>query len=538
MGELLQLPPNRLAPPSSPFVALSEMELSRIQACRDPSNAMYIVPGVFTSPNRPPFTQSPKPPPPGVHYDNDGNPWTLDNNGAWVRLNPPFIPQLPSQRPPAQVNVAPAASHPANQVHQAQMQEYDFSMRPYSSAAASTSQAANNAFDLRLPPLPDTEDDDLSDPATIAHARGLQPAKKVAGARRKVKHPKGKARKRQRDSESEEDSDEPAAKRGRPSGSGNYSKDDNKALLDLVQQELPLGAKGWKVITGRFKKYYVKNGRPERGQKSLETKYKQWLKTKKPTGDASCPPEVKRAHQIEELINQRAGTRDLADSDFDTAVDDASSGEVEVIEHPSVCTAVARRVPTPPLRRNPRLNAPDVINQLSRAFDPDVQRQRDDERSQRSLQNTQLLAVNQQLRDAQATAEALRAQITIMQGRIHDVERARDPAELLLDMAEYKGGSVREKKDKKKIRCEKIYRDGGAATYWISGSSGSDSEKENKAPSSDPVASLSSRSRSPYPSSSPIQDDHHVLINDPVRPSFFGQGVELTISPRRGGGDP
>ncbi|KAJ7289194.1 hypothetical protein C8J57DRAFT_1213555 [Mycena rebaudengoi] len=279
MGELLQLPPNRLAPPSSPFVALSEMELSRIQACRDPSNAMYIVPGVFTSPNRPPFTQSPKPPPPGVHYDNDRNPWTLDNNGAWVRLNPPFIPvYISSCHRSARLLRSMLPLPPPIQLTRfikPRCRSTTFRCDPIHPQLQSTSQAANNAFDLRLPPLPDTEDDDLSDPATIAHARGLQPAKKVAGARRKVKHPKGKARKRQRDSESEEDSDEPAAKRGRPSGSGNYSKDDNKALLDLVQQELPLGAKGWKVITGRFKKYSVKNGRPERGQKSLETKYKQ-----------------------------------------------------------------------------------------------------------------------------------------------------------------------------------------------------------------------------------------------------------------------
>jgi hypothetical protein len=37
--------------------------------------------------------------------------------------------------------------------------------------------------------------------------------------------------------------------------------------------------------------------------------YFQYLRQKKPTGSASCPPEVKRVHEIEDLTNQRVGTR-------------------------------------------------------------------------------------------------------------------------------------------------------------------------------------------------------------------------------------
>ncbi|KAJ7092376.1 hypothetical protein B0H15DRAFT_777358 [Mycena belliarum] len=438
-------------------------------------------------------------------------------------------------------------------------------MRPYSrpiAPIASTSQSASTAFDLRLPPLPHDDDDDLKDPVAVAHARGLKPAKKVAGVRHKVKDPKGK--KRRQDSDSDNESDAPTSKRrgGRPSGSGNYSKEDMKCLLDALQDELPLGPKGWNVVAGKYKRWAVKHGRPERGQKSLETKFKQFLKVKKPTGDAVCPPEIKRAHQIEELMNQRAGTRDLNDSDFDDDAKNASSDdEIEIVDAP-VRTAIARRVPTPPLRRNSRLNAPEVLNQLSRAFDPDVQRARDDERSQRSLQNTQLLAVNQQLRDALATNESLRSQITSMQGHINDVERARDRAELRLEMRDGPGmgresrrrspSAVREK-PRKKIRCERHYRDGGRATYWITGSSGSDSEKENEHPSSDPLPSSSSsrpavlplprpRTRSdvypgssPYPSSSP---SHGGNLIAPITDGVVGDDVdfmEFTMTPRRGG---
>ncbi len=44
------------------------------------------------------------------------------------------------------------------------------------------------------------------------------------------------------------------------------------------------------------------------------------MRTPKPTGDAECPPEIERAHIIEELMNEKAGTRDLNDSDEEEEV--------------------------------------------------------------------------------------------------------------------------------------------------------------------------------------------------------------------------
>ncbi|KAJ7300976.1 hypothetical protein DFH08DRAFT_979148 [Mycena albidolilacea] len=50
--------------------------------------------------------------------------------------------------------------------------------------------------------------------------------------------------------------------------------------------------------------------------KAIEGKYKTLLKTKKPTSDAHCPPEIKRAHQIESLINEKADTREISNNSF------------------------------------------------------------------------------------------------------------------------------------------------------------------------------------------------------------------------------
>ncbi|KAJ6561938.1 hypothetical protein B0H19DRAFT_943801, partial [Mycena capillaripes] len=136
----------------------------------------------------------------------------------------------------------------------------------------------------------------------------------------------------------------------------------------------PVGAKGWKAITEDHNQWARESGRPVRELKSLEGKYKQLLKSKKPTGDPDCPPEVKRAHRIELKINNRIDTRELSDSDFD---DDAGSDDsIEVLDQSIICTAFARRAPTPPPHRT-RMNAPELVNKLSQAFDPEALKSRD-----------------------------------------------------------------------------------------------------------------------------------------------------------------
>ena len=63
--------------------------------------------------------------------------------------------------------------------------------------------------------------------------------------------------------------------RGHPQGAGNYSQEDLKALLDAVQEELPLGQCGWQSIHAKYIKWARKRGHPKWARKSLETKYKQ-----------------------------------------------------------------------------------------------------------------------------------------------------------------------------------------------------------------------------------------------------------------------
>jgi hypothetical protein len=46
-------------------------------------------------------------------------------------------------------------------------------------------------------------------------------------------------------------------------------------LLDLVDEELPVGAKGWNVIGARFRDWAAITENPARTDRSLEIKYKQ-----------------------------------------------------------------------------------------------------------------------------------------------------------------------------------------------------------------------------------------------------------------------
>ncbi|KAI5991705.1 hypothetical protein F5J12DRAFT_727258, partial [Pisolithus orientalis] len=87
-------------------------------------------------------------------------------------------------------------------------------------------------------------------------------------------------------------------------GAGNYTMSDMNMLLDCIEEELPLGQQGWQVVATKFNKWASKNGYPDCKVSSLETKYKQLVKTPKPTSTGVCPPEILWAHHIDDLFNE------------------------------------------------------------------------------------------------------------------------------------------------------------------------------------------------------------------------------------------
>ena len=202
------------------------------------------------------------------------------------------------------------------------------------------------------------------------------------------------------------------------------------------------------------------------------------MKTTKPTGTGVCPPEVKRAHHIDELINERAGTCELADSDFDDAggnISWSSSGEDDPPQHPEPRVAVAQsnRNEAPAPRPNRGAAAADLLSSLSHAFDPAVQRAQDEDRASRSLANTQLLALSQQLHDSQATNEKLHGQLFDLCNRLYEAQRTADHAEMRLEMARSIRGPNHQAPQKyqepaKKNQYHRWFADGGESIAWLS----------------------------------------------------------------------
>lgn len=355
-------------------------------------------------------------------------------------------------------------------------------------------------------PLPDSPDGDLCDPIVIAEACGYTRTTKTAGARRKAvaKAPNGKGKekentntsdrtsKRARAVEDDEDDARTEVKRGRPYGSNNYSAADIHVLLDFVEHERPLGQKGWQAIHSKYSEWASRHGRPPRKAVSLETKFKQvsrfstrmshhltsqlqLVKTTKPTGVGVCPPDVSRAHHIDALINERAGTRDLNDSDFDA--DDSHDDSRNItppIEHTAVTRATRTDAPVP---RRRGAAATELLTRISSAFDPAVQQARDEERANRSLATTQLLTQAQQLRDANAVTEQLRTQLYDLRTRLYDVERERDLSKLRAEMLQMHGSAPNQApparrssrhRHRPKLPSYTHYPDGGQSVIWHS----------------------------------------------------------------------
>ena len=63
--------------------------------------------------------------------------------------------------------------------------------------------------------------------------------------------------------------------KGRTRGSPNYRPREIEILLDHVEAELPVGAKGWNTVGARFREWAAISECPARTDRSLEAKFKQ-----------------------------------------------------------------------------------------------------------------------------------------------------------------------------------------------------------------------------------------------------------------------
>ncbi|KAJ7713384.1 hypothetical protein B0H16DRAFT_1621339 [Mycena metata] len=485
---------------------------------------------------------------PEIHYDTQGKAYVRDRDGNFVPYGPPrmqqqtvYDPQVSQATSHCTFQDARARDAPSQPIEQA----FNFSLRPVQDGP---SQQHPIPIDPALQtPLPRGPYLDLTHPGTIADAKGLKRADKIAGSRRNGKSkeradsvPKKCSRVHRVSSDS--DSDEPPSKRGkggRPGGSTSYGKTELNHMFKVVGDVKPIGQKGWKKVEHKQNKWAKANGYAVRPPKAIENKFNGYLRLKKPTGDAECPPEVKRAHELEALINERVGTRELSDAESQS---DDDSSDVEV-------TAVARRAPSPLLKRKYRASGGDLAAKLSAAFDPEAQRSRDDARAHRSSENTQILTLTQQVRDAQALSESLRAQNTVLQGCLHDVERQLDRVTVRADiMAEFaqRGDQFSQRSEPQRGRTRRPSAPPRPRREPVRYSDDYD-ENENpfepspfhpfpvprKSRSRSRDSRAVSRRRTPTPGPSRLRNQ---VLASPERPtpSVSGNTVELVVTPHRG----
>ncbi|RXW19011.1 hypothetical protein EST38_g6850 [Candolleomyces aberdarensis] len=264
--------------------------------------------------------------------------------------------------------------------------------------------------------------------------------------------------------------------KGRAPGLPNYSDEDTEALLDILGEYKPISGKGWNEVTADFNAWAVTNNHPEHTTKSLETKYKQLVKQKKPTGDAEVPFFVLRAWEIEDAMNKKAETQDLDDEDFVDApieisdnddTDDSNNSDNDapppkatsnkenmaqtkkkVKQEAAIVTKgknlsmkdgsefVLQRLANNRLTTTTTacscVHASDtLLANLTNTLDPTAQAARAEDCAARSMQTAQILSLSSQLRESQALVENFRAQLSAAERCCATAERCADKFEMM-----------------------------------------------------------------------------------------------------------
>lgn len=124
---------------------------------------------------------------------------------------------------------------------------------------------------------------------------------------------------------------------GRPAGGQNYSNDDVFALLGYVKEVLPICAEEWNDVHKLYSDWCRLNTRMERSVESIKEKFSKLHKSKKKTGDPSCPPDVRLAKQLNKEIADKTHSAEVdadeppgdADAAYGDGVDDDVDGLLE-----------------------------------------------------------------------------------------------------------------------------------------------------------------------------------------------------------------
>lgn len=154
-----------------------------------------------------------------------------------------------------------------------------------------------------------------------------------------------------------------------------------------------------------------------------------------------CPPEIERAHELNDQIQSKVSCRDLADdeiADFndgagnsddemsDAADDEISTAPVQRASQPAPHVRTTRKTPATTSARQPPTRGSDLLDRIANSLDPQHQAQRDAERTSALFQSQQLILLQAQTQDLNHTIQTLRNQLDNSERRRVNADRRVD----------------------------------------------------------------------------------------------------------------
>lgn len=178
------------------------------------------------------------------------------------------------------------------------------------------------------------------------------------------------------------------------------------------------------------------------------------MKTRKPTGDGVCPPYVLRAYEVDHrlqdvrrgqtsphLMSRSRSQRFLRslhppDPDLRPCIEDTEGdGPAHRTPVPRVrTTRVEVPLPSQEPIRQASSRGTDILEKISKTFDPEVQSRREADRTSSMFQTQQLILLQSQIRDLNSTIVSLRNQLDVSERRHVNAERRADRLQNHIDI--------------------------------------------------------------------------------------------------------
>jgi len=153
---------------------------------------------------------------------------------------------------------------------------------------------------------------------------------------------------------------------------GNFSRDEIDALLDCVEDVLPIGLDEWARVEQRHLVSY-----PDRNwnKESLRCKFQMLYLIKQPTGAPECPPEVRRAKALQNAIRDKA---EVSSAGMSSSSDDSTEEEESEEAPEDGAASTINNEPTATAQDQPSVTAgvpyPATARAIPRKFSMPVSR--------------------------------------------------------------------------------------------------------------------------------------------------------------------